>query len=192
MKSKNSIYKTVTVGLLGALVFVSNYLSFPIPVPVGDISRIHLGNVFCLLAGFVMGPVGGGLASGIGAALYDLTYPAYIASAPFTFLFKFMLAFVCGLIAHSGKMSGSMLGECRISTPRYFVAAIAGSATYIVLYLAKAYISAILVGSAHEAALLSLVTKLATSSVNAVLAVVISVPLAAVIKNALKSVKLSA
>ena len=37
MKSKNSIYKIVTVGLLGALVFVSNYLSFPIPVPVGDI-----------------------------------------------------------------------------------------------------------------------------------------------------------
>lgn len=55
MKNKNSIYKIVTVGLLGALVFVSNYLSFPIPVPVGDISRIHLGNAFCLLAGFVMG-----------------------------------------------------------------------------------------------------------------------------------------
>lgn len=34
MKNKNSIYKIVTVGLLGALVFVSNYLSFPIPVPV--------------------------------------------------------------------------------------------------------------------------------------------------------------
>ena len=67
MKNKNSIYKIVTVGLLGALVFVSNYLSFPIPVPVGDISRIHLGNAFCLLAGFVMGPIGGGLASGIGA-----------------------------------------------------------------------------------------------------------------------------
>lgn len=64
MKNKNSIYKIVTVGLLGALVFVSNYLSFPIPVPVGDISRIHLGNAFCLLAGFVMGPIGGGLASG--------------------------------------------------------------------------------------------------------------------------------
>ena len=62
MKNKNSIYKIVTVGLLGALVFVSNYLSFPIPVPVGDISRIHLGNAFCLLAGFVMGPIGGGIA----------------------------------------------------------------------------------------------------------------------------------
>ena len=192
MKSKSSIYKIVTVGLLGALVFVSNYLSFPIPVPVGDISRIHLGNVFCLLSGFVMGPVYGGLASGIGAALYDLTNPAYVASAPFTFLFKFLLAFVCGVIAHSGKMSGSMLQECKISTPRYFIAAVAGSVTYIILYLAKAYITNILVGSAPQAALIALATKLATSSVNAVLAVLISVPLAAVIKKALKSVKLSA
>ena len=123
MKNKNSIYKIVTVGLLGALVFVSNYLSFPIPVPVGDISRIHLGNAFCLLAGFVMGPIGGGLASGIGAMLYDLTNPAYIASAPFTFVFKFLLAAVCGLIAHKGKITGNMLEEdFTITVPRSIVA----------------------------------------------------------------------
>ncbi|MGN0479320.1 MAG: ECF transporter S component [Hominenteromicrobium sp.] len=192
MKNKASIYKVVTVGLLAALVFVSNYLSFPIPVPVGDISRIHLGNVFCLLSGFVMGPIGGGLASGIGAMLYDLTNPAYIASAPFTFVFKFLLAFVCGLIAHNGRLSGSMLSECRISTPRYFIAAVAGSVTYIILYLAKSYITAVLAGSAPEAAGIALITKLATSSVNALLAVLISVPLAALIKKALKSAKLTA
>ena len=191
MKSKSSIYRIVTIGLLGALVFVSNYLSFPVPVPVGDISRIHLGNVFCLLAGFVMGPVGGGLASGIGAALYDLLNPAYVTSAPCTFLFKFLLAFVCGIIAHRGNRHGSMLGECKISIPRYFIAGVAGSITYIVLYLAKSYITAVLVGSAHEAALISLVTKLTASSVNAVLAVLISVPLAVVIQKALKSMKLS-
>lgn len=189
--NRNSIYKVVTVGLLGALVFVSNYLSIPIPVPVGDISRVHLGNVFCLLAGFVMGSVGGGLASGIGAMLYDLTNPAYVASAPFTFLFKFLLAFVCGIIAHSGKLSGNMLGSCKISTPRYFVAAIAGSITYIILYLGKSFVTLLLEGSAPEAAAIALVTKLATSSVNAVLAIVISVPLAAVIKKALSSTKLS-
>ena len=191
MKNRGSIYKVVTVGLLGALVFVSNYLSFPIPVPVGDISRVHLGNVFCLLAGFVMGPVGCGLASVIGAMLYDLTNPAYVASAPFTFLFKFLLAFVCGIIAHRGRLSGSMLGECTISTPRYFVAAIAGSVTYIALYLAKSFVTALLEGSAPEAAGIALITKLATSSVNAVLAIVISVPLAAVIKKALKSAKIA-
>ena len=42
MKNKNSIYKIVTVGLLGALVFVSNYLSFPIPVPVARSEAVWL------------------------------------------------------------------------------------------------------------------------------------------------------
>ena len=179
MKSKNSIYKIVTVGLLGALVFVSNYLSFPIPVPVGDISRIHLGNAFCLLAGFVMGPIGGGLASGIGAMLYDLTNPAYIASAPFTFVFKFLLAAVCGLIAHKGKITGNI------------VAGICGSLTYIVLYLAKSYITTVLAGSAPEAAAIALATKAASSTVNAILAIIISVPLSALIRKALKSAHLT-
>ena len=188
MKNKNSIYKIVTVGLLGALVFVSNYLSFPIPVPVGDISRIHLGNAFCLLAGFVMGPIGGGLASGIGAMLYDLTNPAYIASAPFTFVFKFLLAAVCGLIAHKGKITGNMLEEdFTITVPRSIVAGICGSLTYIVLYLAKSYITTVLAGSAPEAAAIALATKAALSTVNAILAIIISVPLSALIRKALKS-----
>ena len=71
-------------------------ISVPIPVAIGDVTRIHLGNIFCLLSGLVLGPVGGGLAAGLGSALYDMTNPAYIASAPFTFAFKFMLAAVCG------------------------------------------------------------------------------------------------
>ena len=186
MKNKNSIYKIVTVGLLGALVFVSNYLSFPIPVPVGDISRIHLGNAFCLLAGFVMGPIGGGLAS------YDLTNPAYIASAPFTFVFKFLLAAVCGLIAHKGKITGNMLEEdFTITVPRSIVAGICGSLTYIVLYLAKSYITTVLAGSAPEAAAIALATKAASSTVNAILAIIISVPLSALIRKALKSAHLT-
>ena len=189
MKNKNFIYKIVTVGLLGALVFVSNYLSFPIPVPVGDISRIHLGNAFCLLAGFVMGPIGGGLASGIGAMLYDLTNPAYIASAPFTFVFKFLLAAVCGLIAHKGKITGNMLEEdFTITVPRSIVA---GILTYIVLYLAKSYITTVLAGSAPEAAAIALATKAASSTVNAILAIIISVPLFALIRKALKSAHLT-
>ncbi len=99
LKGKKNIYGVVLVGVFGALVFVSNYISVPIPVAIGDVSRIHFGNIFCLLSGFVLGPVGGGLAAGIGSALYDVTNPAYIASAPFTFLFKFLLAAVCGWIA---------------------------------------------------------------------------------------------
>ena len=150
------------------------------------------GNAFCLLAGFVMGPIGGGLASGIGAMLYDLTNPAYIASAPFTFVFKFLLAAVCGLIAHKGKITGNMLEEdFTITVPRSIVAGICGSLTYIVLYLAKSYITTVLAGSAPEAAAIALATKAASSTVNAILAIIISVPLSALIRKALKSAHLT-
>ncbi|WP_418529069.1 ECF transporter S component, partial [Hominenteromicrobium sp.] len=142
--------------------------------------------------GFVMGPIGGGLASGIGAMLYDLTNPAYIASAPFTFVFKFLLAAVCGLIAHKGKITGNMLEEdFTITVPRSIVAGICGSLTYIVLYLAKSYITTVLAGSAPEAAAIALATKAASSTVNAILAIIISVPLSALIRKALKSAHLT-
>ena len=35
------LYRIVAVALLGALVFVSSMLSVPIPVAIGDITRIH-------------------------------------------------------------------------------------------------------------------------------------------------------
>ena len=55
--SQKSVYKIAAVGIFAALVFVSNLISIPIPVAIGDVSRIHLGNIFCLLSGFVLGPV---------------------------------------------------------------------------------------------------------------------------------------
>ena len=124
--------------------------------------------------------------------LYDLTNPAYIASAPFTFVFKFLLAAVCGLIAHKGKITGNMLEEdFTITVPRSIVAGICGSLTYIVLYLAKSYITTVLAGSAPEAAAIALATKAASSTVNAILAIIISVPLSALIRKALKSAHLT-
>ncbi len=65
MEKQTKIYKIAAVSVFAALVFVSNYLSVPVPVAIGSVSRIHLGNIFCLLSGFVLGPVGGGLAAGI-------------------------------------------------------------------------------------------------------------------------------
>ena len=80
-QEKKAIYRVTLTAVFAALVFVSSMLSVPIPVAIGDVTRIHLGNIFCLLSGFVLGPVAGGLAAGLGSALYDVTNPAYIASA---------------------------------------------------------------------------------------------------------------
>ena len=172
------LYRIVAVALLGALVFVSSMLSVPIPVAIGDITRIHLGNIFCLLSGFLLGPVGGGLAAGIGSALYD-----YIASAPFTFAFKFMLACVCGLVAYAGNNRGK-------NHKLNIAAAVCGSVTYMILYLGKNFVEGLLLGSEMGTVLTALATKLFTSSVNAVIAVVVSVPLYAAIRLALKKSKL--
>ncbi|WP_322171264.1 ECF transporter S component [Acutalibacter caecimuris] len=183
-KSKKNLYGVVFAGVFAALVFVSNYLSVPIPVAIGDVSRIHLGNIFCLFSGFMLGPIGGGLAAGIGSALYDLTNPAYIMSAPFTFLFKFLLAAVCGWIANAHGAHGEKHGQ-------NILAAVCGSLVYMVLYLGKSFVQGLLLGSAMEAVLVSVGTKLVTSSINAAIAVVISVPLYTVIQLALKKLRLS-
>mgnify|MGYP000615174666 CR=1 FL=1 len=81
-QDKKAIYRITLTAVFAALVFVSSMLSVPIPVAIGDVTRIHLGNIFCLLSGFVLGPSAGGLAAGLGSALYDLTNPAYIARRP--------------------------------------------------------------------------------------------------------------
>jgi len=139
--------------------------------------------IFCLLSGFVLGPVGGGLAAGIGSALYDVTNPAYIASAPFTFIFKFLLAAVCGWVAYARGSSG---GRHRQNV----LAAAAGSVTYMVLYLGKAFATGLLLGSEMGAVLTSLATKSVTSGVNAIIAVAVSVPLCAIVRAALKKSRL--
>ena len=181
--NKLSIYRIALISVFAALVFAANWLYIPIPVAVGNMSRISLGNVFSLLSGLILGPIGGGLASGIGAALFDVTNPAYIASAPFTFVFKFLLAAVCGWIAHTKGCKGE-------NHKRNLVAAVCGSVTYIILYLTKAFIQSMLVGNAINVVLLAVGEKLLTSSVNAVVAVIISVSLSAAIRLALKRIGL--
>jgi len=69
---KNLTTKKLTyVALFAALTFVSNYLQIPMVTPFGN-TRFHLGNVFCLLSGIILGPLYGGLAAGLGPALFDL------------------------------------------------------------------------------------------------------------------------
>ena len=125
----------------------------------------------------------GGLAAGIGSALYDLTNPAYIASAPFTFAFKFLLAAVCGWVAWARGSRGENHGQ-------NILAATAGSVTYMVLYLGKSFVEGLLLGSALMPVLLSVGTKAVTSGINGVIAVVVSVPLYAAIRLALKRSRL--
>ncbi len=151
-------------------------MNIPIPV-LGDKTMIGLGNVFCILSGLLLGPVYGGAAAGIGSFIFDLI-GGWASSAPFTLVFKFMMAFVCGIIAYGGDKTAK-------NVKRLIVAAVCGSLTYCVLYLGKSYIEAALLGNAAEAVKTILIVKGSASLTNAVIADVVAIPLFIAIRKAL-------
>lgn len=106
-----SVQRLAVFGLMSALVFASSWMQ----IPIGDVSRVHLGNGFCALTGLLFGPWVGGLASGMGSMLFDFTNPLYIAESWITFLTKFFIGFLAGSSpAGRGQKPGSpaRVGYC--------------------------------------------------------------------------------
>lgn len=170
-----TLVQITTIGIFSALVFVMNYLQIPLSLAVGE-SRIHLGNIMCLLSGFVLGPVGGGLAAGIGSELFDLLMGDFIY-IPFYFVFKFLLAFSGAVVANLiKKRGGKPLGA-------YIAGAAVGQLVYIVLHLAcsSLFFDMFLYKVATEALVVNLVKRGVFSLINAALAVVFSSVLAQIL-----------
>lgn len=96
----NKTLKIATVGLMAALAYVSfTFLQIKIPTPGGTTS-FHLGNTFCLLASLLVGGLPGGLAGAIGMGIGDLLDPVYVTYAPKTIILKTMIGVVTGFVAH--------------------------------------------------------------------------------------------
>lgn len=102
MKNKNSkLLKICQTALFAALCFASfTFLQIKIPVPGGDATSIHIGNAFCVLAALLLGGYYGGLAGAIGMSIADILDPVYILGAPKTFVLKFCIGLITGLVAH--------------------------------------------------------------------------------------------
>lgn len=83
---KTSTKKLVLTALFTALITVST-MFIRIPLPLG---YVNLGDVFIFLSVFVLGPVWGTVASGIGSATADLL--GYITYAPGTLIIKTLMA----------------------------------------------------------------------------------------------------
>ena len=179
MNKRMDIRRLCLLGVLTALVFAGNFARIVMPIAVGGTTAFTLGNIMCVLSGLLMGPVGC-LASGIGAALYDLTNPLYISEVPFTFLNKLVMGLVAGLIAHWGKTEGKY-GRC-------LIAAAAGCVAYYVLYFLKSYYynALFLQGLPSQTAWVALLDKIPASIFNGVLAVVVAPPLCLAIRAALR------
>jgi uncharacterized membrane protein len=174
---KNTPVTIALTGLMGALVLVGTYLNIPIPV-LGDKTMIGLGNVFCILSGLLLGPVYGGAAAGIGSFLFDLV-GGWASSAPFTLVSKFLMAFICGIIAYGGDKTAKSL-------KRLILAAVVGSLSYCALYLGYSYVKELLLGSAVQAINMKIATKAVATLTNAVIADAVSIPLFLAIRKALE------
>ncbi len=167
------------VGVMAAMVYVASMIQIPIPTDIGS-TRIHVGNVMCLLGGLLLGPLFGGLAAGIGSAFFDLTNPAFIASAPTTFIFKFLMAYIAGTLYQKWTKGENVVVISSISSA-------IGSFIYVVLYLIKSFIEAYYFQlQPMEAVIISLSQKGIVSLTNAVIAVIVVVPLSLALRPAVK------
>ena len=93
MKQRFTTRKLAFLGMMTALVFASNYARIIMPIAIGGRTSFTLANIVCCLSGLLLGPIGG-LASGLGSALYDLTNPLYAAECWITFLTKGLMGTV--------------------------------------------------------------------------------------------------
>lgn len=90
MKTKNATQKTVTAALCTALVCIATMV-VKIPSPLHG--YVNLGDCMVLLSGWMLPPVYGFLAAGVGSALADL-FSGFILYAPATFLIKGLMAWI--------------------------------------------------------------------------------------------------
>lgn len=165
IKTKNKTITLCLVGMMSALVFIGT--SIKISIPIGSSSTmIHLGNIFCILSALLLGPLFGGLSAGIGSFLFDVMNSLYISDAPFIFIFKFLMAFICASIAK--KNFASIM--------HVIVGMICGSLTYMGLYVSKNFIknTFLLKIEIHASFLLTL-KSLYISSINAALSIIIAI-----------------
>ena len=76
-----STKKIVLVALLAALTTAGSALRITLPINIAGTTSFHLGNILCALSGILLGPWLGGLAAGMGSAIYDMMNPLYISEA---------------------------------------------------------------------------------------------------------------
>ena len=171
------IYRLAMIGVMSALVFALSALS----IPIGTSSRIHFGNIMCLLAGLLFGPGVGGLSAGIGSMLYDFTNPLYVREFWITFINKFAMGFAAGALQH---VLLKKLGE-KLRLP---LAAAGGALLYVALYLFKNMLEQrFVLGVPWDGVWPMLAVKGAASLTNGLLAVVGSVLLYTALKLPLQA-----
>ena len=182
MKNEKT-YKLTLTALMAALSYVVfTFLQIKITLPGGDATSFHLGNAVCVLGALLLGGVYGGIGGAIGMTIGDIFDPVYIIYAPKTFVLKFCIGLITGIVAHK-------LGKITESTDKKHVfkwsviASICGMVFNMIFDpLVGYFYKRVIIGK--PAAEVTLAWNITTTSVNAVLSVIVAV----VIYNALRPV----
>lgn len=181
MQNRFSTRKLALLGMMAAVVFAGNYARIVIPISLGGQTAFTLANIFCCLSGLLLGPVGG-LASGVGSALYDLMDPRYAADCWITFITKGAMGLSAGL-----AVAGALKSE-KLTYARALVGSAAACVTYYILYFAKTffYSGLLLKGLTVPLAGALVLEKVPASIFNAAIALIAAPPLAIAIISALR------
>ncbi len=170
---------------MAALVALGSWIQIQIPSILGT-SRFHLGNVMCALSGLLLGPWWGGLAAGMGSALYDLLLdPARFMEFPITFVTKSVYGLVAGAVffkVFQGK--SNYVNEA--------VASGAAAVSYVAVYLVKCffYNGLLIKGLTPGGAWLGVLEKVPSSVFNGIVAVIFAPILGVALRRALKAAHL--
>ena len=188
-KKSMTAYDLAFIGVMAAIIYVVTMFR----IPVGQ-SKIHLANAICLLAGMLFGPVAGGLSAGIGSALYDALAGGYdIANVAITFVSKFAMAAVCGLMTSSlreKKDEKTEKSSWLNDTGKIILACVVGALTYVALYMLKSWIFKVYVEPVPPETLPAvLIGKLIPSLINAAAAIVVAPLLYVPLKKVMNTVK---
>ena len=114
----DKLVKLVLAALFTALCCVAT-MAIQIPIPATN-GYINLGDGAVLLGAFLLGPMYGALAGGLGSAMADLLL-GYAAYAPGTFVIKAAMALSAALLLRVmkkkpvvGSIAGGVVGEIRM------------------------------------------------------------------------------
>lgn len=107
---KFNVKKLVAAALLAALACAGTFISIPY-----GIGYLNFGDCFVLLAGWLLGPLYGAFAGGIGPMLADVIMGYYVY-APATFVIKALMAvtsfFVAKLVVSKRLTASIVSGVC--------------------------------------------------------------------------------
>lgn len=179
------LLKIVMTGVFAALSYVVfTFLQIKITLPGGDATSIHLGNAVCVLGALLIGGVYGGLGGAIGMTIGDLIDPVYVAYAPKTFLLKFCIGLITGVVAH--KLGHISTEKDNGKVLKWTIIATVSGLLFNVIFdpLIGYFYKLLIIGK--PAAELTLAWNVASTSINAVTSTIVSVAVYMALRPALK------